>query len=409
MHCLAALLVAILGLSQAPAAPASTAPVPAPAPAPTPPAPDTAHFGDRAPKLGIGDQLPIENPFARLRVGVADLPPWTVPPTAGTPYWSGLASLVWREVSESLRLDYEVKAYDYEGLLAAASSGEVDVAVAGIPIVPDNLVRFTMTPPFDQSGLSIATRIRSGLSFGNVFDRLAGPEVARWLLAILGSMFVFAFLFWLAERRRNPPIEGNPARGLAESAWWSVVTLSTVGYGDRVPVTRTGKLIGALWMAFGFVLMTVSAGVVTSILTVDRLRPVVAGPSELARSRVGVVAGTTGDAYVQAVAIAAERFDTFEDAIDALADQRVEAVVGSTTTLTYLTERSGHRHLMVLPRALLRDYVGFAVRFGMDPALEKRIALEVVKAAQGAEYRAMRALMLGDIDTATDSGPQPGG
>jgi ABC-type amino acid transport substrate-binding protein len=124
---------------------------------------------------------------------------------------------------------------------------------------------------------------------------------------------------------------------------------------------------------------------------------------------VGVVAGTTGDAYVQAVAIAAERFDTFEDAIDALADQRVEAVVGSTTTLTYLTERSGHRHLMVLPRALLRDYVGFAVRFGMDPALEKRIALEVVKAAQGAEYRAMRALMLGDIDTATDSGQQPGG
>ena len=394
MHCCTALVVAILGLWQAPAAPPA----------------DTAHFGDRAPKLGIGDQLPIENPVARLRVGVTDMPPWTAPPSGTTPYWSGLASLVWRETCESLRLDYEVKAYDYEGLLAATARGEVDVAVAGIPIVPDNLVRFTMTPPFDQSGLSIATRVRSGLSFANVFERLAGPEVVRWMLAILGAMFVFAFLFWLAERRRNPPIEGPAPRGLAESAWWSVVTLSTVGYGDRVPVTRTGKLIGAAWMVVGFVLLTVSAGVVTSILTVDRLRPVIGGASELARARVGVVAGTTGDAYTQSTSLKTVRFETFEEAIEALADQRLDAVVGSTTTLTYLCERSGHRHLTVLPRALLRDYVGFAVRFGLDPALEKRIALEVVKAAQGAEYRAMRAVMLGDVDTATDANQQmPGG
>lgn len=53
---------------------------------------------------------------------------------------------------------------------------------------------------------------------------------------------------------------------------------------------------------------------------------------------------------------------------------------------------------MVLPRPLLRDYLGFGLRFGFDPSLEKRIELEVVKAAQSAEYQAMRAAMLGDSD-----------
>ena len=99
-------------------------------------APDTAHFGERVPKLGIGDALPPIMPKARLRVGVADFPPWSVPPSADVPYWSGLASLVWRQAAQALELDYEVKVYDIDGLIGAVARGEVDVAATGVPILP---------------------------------------------------------------------------------------------------------------------------------------------------------------------------------------------------------------------------------------------------------------------------------
>jgi hypothetical protein len=46
--------------------------------------------------------------------------------------------------------------------------------------------------------------------------------------------------------------------------------------------------------------------------------------------------------------------------------------------------------------------VSFGTRFGLDPALEKRIELEVVKTAVSAEYGAMRAAMLGRVDTASE-------
>jgi ABC-type amino acid transport substrate-binding protein len=340
-------------------------------------------------------------------VGIADLPPWTIPPSADVPYWSGLAAQVWKDVSTDLRLDYEVVRLPLDDATDALAEGKVDVVVAGLAIVPENLVRFTMTPPFDQSGISIATRVHSNLSFRSVMERMARIEVASWMGILILFALVFGVLFWAAERRRNPPIEGPAGHGIRESFWWSVVTLSTVGYGDRVPVTHPGRIIAMVWMAVGFVLITVSAGVVTSTLTVASLQPVVTDASGLARAKVGVVSGSTGEEYLRRAGLDATRFDTFEVAMRELADERLDAIVGSTTTLVYLAERSGSRHVTVLPRPLERDFVGIGMRFGIDPGLEKRIDLAVLKSAQSAEYRALRATMMGEVDaTSGQLGPR---
>lgn len=406
---IAALLAAVLAAlpcaearAQAPAAQAPAASREAA------PAADTAHFGERAPELRIGDALAVADPSVRLRVGIADLPPWTIPPSADVPYWSGLAAQVWKDVSTDLRLDYEVVRLPLDDATDALAGGKVDVVVAGLAIVPENLVRFTMTPPFDQSGISIATRVHSNLSFRSVMERMARIEVASWMGILILFALVFGVLFWAAERRRNPPIEGPAGHGIRESFWWSVVTLSTVGYGDRVPETHPGRIIAMVWMAVGFVLITVSAGVVTSTLTVASLQPVVTDASGLARAKVGVVSGSTGEEYLRRAGLDATRFDTFEVAMRELADERLDAIVGSTTTLVYLAERSGSRHVTVLPRPLERDFVGIGMRFGIDPGLEKRIDLAVLKSAQSAEYRALRATMMGEVDTAAGA-PAAGG
>jgi ABC-type amino acid transport substrate-binding protein len=157
-------------------------------------------------------------------------------------------------------------------------------------------------------------------------------------------------------------------------------------------------------MTIGFLLMTVSGAVVTAILTVDRLRPIVSGPEGLARVRVGVVHGSVGERYAESARLDARRFETFEDAMNALAAEELEAVVGSTTSLLFLAERVGERRIMVLPHPLMRDFIGIGVRFGLDPAIEKRLELEVVKAAQSPEYRAMRAVMMGDADASVGGG-----
>ena len=49
------------------------------------------------------------------------------------------------------------------------------------------------------------------------------------------------------------------------------------------------------------------------------------------------------------------------------------------------------------------------MRFGLDPGLEKRIDLKVLEAAQGDLYKAMRATMMGEIDTVEDAPSGKGG
>ncbi len=49
-----------------------------------------------------------------------------------------------------------------------------------------------------------------------------------------------------------------------DALWWSLVTLTTVGYGDRFPVTSEGRLVGVLLMGMGVVLVGTFSGLAAS-------------------------------------------------------------------------------------------------------------------------------------------------
>jgi voltage-gated potassium channel Kch len=52
---------------------------------------------------------------------------------------------------------------------------------------------------------------------------------------------------WLVEGDRPD----STLRSWGDALWWSLTTLTTVGYGDHVPVTTAGRLIGAVVMVVG--------------------------------------------------------------------------------------------------------------------------------------------------------------
>ena len=79
--------------------------------------------------------------------------------------------------------------------------------------------------------------------------------------AIALALLLGAGLGFVAEHRDNPQF-GSPFDAL----WWAAVTITSVGYGDKVPLTTGGKLVGMALMFAGFLLLALTAGAVSQTL-----------------------------------------------------------------------------------------------------------------------------------------------
>lgn len=104
-------------------------------------------------------------------------------------------------------------------------------------------------------------RQRFSITFPQEIGNLGTAVVVVWVLTAI-AMYLF-------ERGVNEHIEG-----LDDALWWSIVTLSTVGYGDISPVTHAGRLVAILTMVVGVgVLGTLAATIATALIDLrDRAR-----------------------------------------------------------------------------------------------------------------------------------------
>jgi voltage-gated potassium channel len=92
------------------------------------------------------------------------------------------------------------------------------------------------------------------------------------LVVMFGSLAVYAF------ESRAP--DANIKSG-GDATWWSLVTITTVGYGDRYPTTPGGRLVGVITMMFGIGLF----GVLTSVMASKFLAPPEQKESEMPATR----------------------------------------------------------------------------------------------------------------------------
>jgi len=73
-----------------------------------------------------------------------------------------------------------------------------------------------------------------------------------------GMVLLGGSAVWLLERS----VPGGTIGSWGDSLWWAVTTMTTTGYGDHVPVTLAGRLVGAVMMMAGVAVVGgVAAGV----------------------------------------------------------------------------------------------------------------------------------------------------
>lgn len=82
-------------------------------------------------------------------------------------------------------------------------------------------------------------------------------------ITLVGNAFTLigAILFWHLEAGTNPALAT-----FFDAIWWALATISTVGYGDIVPVTIAGKVIGIALITIGVSLFLTFMAVLVSVV-----------------------------------------------------------------------------------------------------------------------------------------------
>ncbi|CAF2491460.1 unnamed protein product [Rotaria sp. Silwood2] len=88
------------------------------------------------------------------------------------------------------------------------------------------------------------------------------------LVATLYFCFIFlivvAYLIWLVEKDVSKSPNEDMFHSFADTLWWAIVTMTTIGYGDKYPRTYIGKIITSCLCICGVAFWTLPSGIIGS-------------------------------------------------------------------------------------------------------------------------------------------------
>ncbi len=301
---------------------------------------------------------------APLRVGTKHAPPFAELGSDGR--WHGISITLWEELAGDLGLEYEYEERDLPGLLEGLEDGSLDVVAAALTVTAQREATFDFTAPFHTTGLAVVVRDESTPVWLKAIKLLASTSFLL-LIAMVGVLqLAVGTLVWALEKRANPDQFGQHSlwRGLAAGFWWSTVTMTTVGYGDKTPKTMAGRVVAQAWMLCSVVIVSVFTATVASNLTVEQLSSRVRSAADLRNVKVSVVEGSTSDLYAEAHDIDAIREEGLESALAALRDGDVDAVVHDAPLLRESLRSRSTASLRLLDFRFRRQDYAFAVPTG---------------------------------------------
>jgi voltage-gated potassium channel len=99
-------------------------------------------------------------------------------------------------------------------------------------------------------------------------------EFGRIVLIMGMLLIVSSNLIWLLERSDSDTafFSSNYFVGIGDAVWYVIVTMATVGYGDKTPVTAGGRVVGSVLILASVVLVSLFTATASSLLVARRIK-----------------------------------------------------------------------------------------------------------------------------------------
>ena len=334
-------------------------------------------------------------PTAPLRVAVYDVPPYGTVGSDGA--LSGLSVDLWRRVAEELEWEYRLTPVSQmETILSGLEQGRFDAAIGAITITPEREARIDFSYPTHRSGVAVALPKETGPLAAIVSYVTVAADLGALIVGILALLLLLGVVIWLIERpgRSGKPPPEDSVVTLRDGLYWAVVTMTTVGYGDKTPKTPLGRLVAVVWMLSSVALVSLLSASLVSRLTAERVEnSSIRAESDLTGKKLAAVAQSSGAEYLDELHLKYEKYDNLAEALSSLANGQSNAVVNSVGALQYLVA-ARFAQVIRVPRVLLAPAF-MAIALPDNSPLKKPIDRALIKITASPEWKSVEELYFG--------------
>jgi len=330
----------------------------------------TAQATANIPAAVPDDALPVEDdaaatlPQEPLRVVTQRFEPFVV---YEDQQYRGFSIDLWEAIAQELGLTYDlVGVNSVAKLLDEVERGAADVAIAGIGITSQGEETLDFSYPYYESGLQVMVR-STGSEVGKVISIvgavLRSPRLYYGVGIFLLILLIVAHLLWFSEHRHNTQFPSDYWHGIWEAFWWAAVTVTTVGYGDKVPQRFVGRFFGLMWMFSGYFVFAYFTASIATTFTVQELQGAINGPEDLPGKRIATVADSAAAEYLDLQTNLLFRdYGTRDATFESLKNNEVDAIIYDAPVLQYFTSHDGQGDYKVVGEVFQTLNYGIALQ-----------------------------------------------
>ncbi|MEO1485247.1 MAG: transporter substrate-binding domain-containing protein [Bacteroidota bacterium] len=321
-----------------------------------------------------------------LKVGYTNAAPFIIEEQGEL---QGINVWLWTRVAEDLGLPYELHRMDFPEMLEGLTSGAVDVSINPLTITSERSKEFEFTDSFYAShSVIVVAKQTSWQKIKGFLSSFFQANFIRGFLALFGLLLFFGILVWLFERKKNPEHFRRNHKGLWDGLWWSVVTLTTVGYGDKAPQTRLGKVTALLLMFSGLLFVSGLTASIASSLTVGQLASESSNFEDFKEKNVGTIKNSGAEDFLKGHFFkSVSTFGGVQPGLTALRDNELDAFIYDSPIVRYRMKRdSTFQNLEVLPQKFDVQFYAFGLKHN-STALEKKISQRILEIMETQEWQ----------------------